>query len=363
MPTTRKINYKTNLAQSIEKKKKPKTLSKSSEKKQKSNKSIVRKKIKSNSLANSGIDKTIKCIVDVVPLDNVEIDDAVIEFEDGFCRDEESQLIFISSSSEDLIEDLHKKERRNSKTIFDVEDIDDPLVGTPTEVRKELDALALKLQKNPTNQAIFIKIVSYMHKYILGLVFKKYSFVKGYDEKDIYQEALIALFKKAVPSFRKGKGMSFLNFAKMCINRHLITILNASINRRKDMPLNTSISLDHSPSGREEDGDESCPLSNVIPDKIHGKPPFTEMSRYESFSRTIETINSVLSDFEKEVLVEYLKDKSYREAAKSMSKIYGKKCNERSIDNALLRIRKKAMALKSEFGEDLLPLVFGNVES
>jgi len=308
---------------------------------------------------NSEFDRTIKTVAETVSTDKFEfVYESVVE------AIEEDQINSMSSSSEDFVIDTPKKRsKKDMKTVFDMNEIDDPLLGTPTEVRKELDELAFNLQRNPVDQDSFVKIVCYMHKYILGLVFKKYSFVKGYDNKDIYQEALIALFKKAVPSFRKGKGMSFLNFAKMCINRHLITILNASLNRRKDMPLNTSISLDHAPIGNDNDGDDSCILSNIIPDTVHGKPPFTEMARSESFDRTLNTINSVLSDFEKEVLVEYLKDKSYRDAAKAMSKKYGKKCNERSIDNALLRIRKKALALKDEFGEDSLPLVFGNVES
>jgi len=262
-----------------------------------------------------------------------------------------------SSSSED---DLDVSPRRGNvkelRTVFDVDAIDDPLVGSPTDVRKELDALAMRLQRRPRDQVAFLKIVCYMHKYILGLVFRKFSFVRGHDEKDIYQEALIALFKKAVPSFRTDRGMSFLNFAKMCINRHLITILNASRNRRKDMPLNTSVSLDHAPAGRDDDDD--CLLSNVVADTVHGQPPFTDMARSESFERTLSAINAVLSDFERAVLSEYLKDKSYREASKAVSRAQGKRCNERSIDNALLRIRKKALVLKREMGGDDIPLVF-----
>ena len=306
------------------------------------------------------IDEKIGIVVETVVEDGFDF-----VYEDVFSNME----IASSSSSEDLPEDLHdddekpsKAKRSEIKTVFDVNDVEDPLVGSPMEVRKELDALAIKLQRRPNDQEAFLKIVYYMHKYMLGLVFRKYSFVRGHDEKDIYQESLIALFKKAIPSFRKGKGMSFLNFAKMCINRHLITILNASRNRVKDKPLNTAIPLDHSPRGQDED-DESCLLSNIIPDKVHGKPPFTEMARSESFSRTLSTINNALSPFERAVLSEYLKDKSYRDASKSVSKEHGKRCNERSIDNALLRIRKKAMSLKDELGEDALPLVFGITET
>ena len=203
-----------------------------------------------------------------------------------------------------------------------------------------------------------MKIVSYMHKYILGLVFRKYNFVRGHDDKDIYQESLIALFRKAVPSFKKGRGMSFLNFAKMCINRHLITILNTSRHRRKDMPLNTSVSLDHAPSGMDDE-DGSCSLSNIIPDNAPGCQPFFEMARSESFEKTLSALTSVLSEFEKAALMQYLQDRSYREVSKNLTKIMGRKCNERSVDNALLRIRKKAMTIRDELDEDTLPLLFG----
>ena len=101
--------------------------------------------------------------------------------------------------------------------IFNIASVEDPLIGTPKEVRKELDVLALKMQRHPNNNDCFNKIHFYIHKYLLGLVFKKFSFIKGQDESDMYQESLIALFKKAIPKFNPNKGMSFLNFAKMCI--------------------------------------------------------------------------------------------------------------------------------------------------
>jgi len=327
---------------------------------------LKNQKKKINGLKRHGIDKTVKLVAGAIASEGFDLVyhalEVAVEIDEDEVDETDEVEINTALPSELLIADEVKPVRRDCKTVFDMDDVEDPLIGTPMEVRKELDALAMRLQRKPKDQAAFLKIVCYMHKYILGLVFRKYNYVRGHDDKDIYQEALIALFKKAVPSFRKGKGMSFLNFAKMCINRHLITILNSSRNRRKDIPLNTSISLDHAPPGREDD-DDSCLLSNIIPDTVHGKPPFTEITKSESFNRTLGTLSSLLSPFEQTVLSEYLKDKSYREASKSVSKICGKRCNERSIDNALLRIRKKAMTLKHGLGEEELPLVFGNVET
>jgi RNA polymerase sporulation-specific sigma factor len=246
-----------------------------------------------------------------------------------------------------------KEPKRAIKTIFDVGDVEDALIGTPKEVQKELDGLALYMQKHPDDDIAFARIHAYVHKYLLGLVFKKYSFVRGHDENDIYQESLIAISKKAIPNFNPNKGMSFLNFAKMCINRHLITILHASNHRRKDQPINQAISLDQCPL----DSDEGhCILSNVITDDKHSAPPYKEMASREAYLKTLEAIKARLSKFEIIVLEQYLQDRSYKDAAKSISRQTGSGYNEKSVDNALLRIRKKAVELLSE-NKDLVPIL------
>ena len=258
--------------------------------------------------------------------------------------------------------DAEREERDCSApigTVFDIDEVDDPLVGAPSEVQSDLDALALKVQRRPSDQKSFMRIVAYMHKYLVGLVFKKYPFVRGYEESDMYQEALIALMRKAIPAFRLGKNMSFLNFAKMCVNRHLITILNSANNGRKHMPINTAISLDHSPSGAEDD--DSCLLSNVITGPDRQTMPFDSMERSEAFAVTFRTLSSQLSRFEKCVLVEYLQEESYRDSARKIRRKHGARCNEKSIDNALLRIRKKAAQIKAEMQVEMqgeaLPLL------
>ena len=242
------------------------------------------------------------------------------------------------------------------KNIYDVHEIEDPLIGTPKEVQIELDGLALYMQKHPEDDVAFARIHTYVHKYLLGLVFKKFSFVRGNDENDIYQEALIAISKKAIPNFNPFKGMSFLNFAKMCINRHLITILHASNHRRKDMPINQAISLDQHPIDND---DGNCSLANVITDDKHSVPPYKEMANREAILRTLNSLRSRLSKFEIMALEQYLQDCSYKEAAQSITKSTGKRYKEKSVDNALLRIRKKAADILKECNaEELVPILF-----
>ena len=274
---------------------------------------------------------------------------------DGRLLAKRSQLKAIGASihPEEHPVEAEDGESRSGRGIFDTS-VSNPLVGTPQEVQRELDNLALYLQRHPDDDNGFARIQQYIHKYLLGLVFKKYSFVRGYDQSDMYQEALIALTKKAIPKFKADKGMSFLNFAKMCINRHLITILHASKHRRKDMPINCAISLDHNPSENGEDG--NCLLSNIIEDEKTPSPA-KFLEKREAYSRTLQTITGKLSSFEAIVLEEYLQERSYKETAKNVTKRTGVRYNEKSVDNALLRIRKKAIEIMNECDEDEIPLL------
>ena len=170
---------------------------------------------------------------------------------------------------------------------------------------------------------------------------------------DIYQEALIALRFKAIPGFKRNKGMSFLNFAKMCIRRHLITLLHASRNRKKDYSINQAISIDSSPASNN-DSDDKGTFSNIIPDSAPIADEQYETS--EAYEVTLDKLSQSLSEFEKTVLEEYLKNESYTDIAKNVSKKLQKGYNEKSIDNALFRIRNKATEFKKRGKDDDLPL-------
>jgi len=229
--------------------------------------------------------------------------------------------------------------------MFRLPMVEDPLIGTPKQVQKELDSITKKMQKNheddPENEEIFKKIHLYMHGYLINVVLKKFPYIKGYQTVDIYQETLIALRFKAIPGFKKNKGMSFLNFAKLCIRRHLITKLNTAIHRVRDQAINQAFSLDSSPV--DSDNDSKFTYANTIPDDID--PSDKEIEGKESYAMTRDALMSELSPFERVALEEYLSGCQYKEIAKNVSKILNKRYNTKSIDNALLRIRKKAERL------------------
>ena len=265
---------------------------------------------------------------------------------------------------EDVEEDVGVVTKKNSRgtprdmleqIMFRLPFVPEPLIGTPKQVQRELDSLAKKMQKDPNDNVIFDKIHLYMHGYLINVVLKKFPFIRGLQTVDIYQETLIALRFKAIPNFKRGKGMSFLNFAKMCIRRHLITLLNASKNRKKDQSINRAISLDSSPlsnSSSDEDGRNT--YANIISD---GKIAVDkEMECNEAYQVTKGTLLNALSEFEQIVLSEYLASSSYREISKNLTKRTNKRHNTKSIDNALLRIRKKAIQLKKYSKFEDLPI-------
>ena len=132
--------------------------------------------------------------------------------------DKELDDIAVIELVDDKIEDHLHKTAIVEEILFRLPKVDEPLVGTPKEVQKQLDKLAIFIRRNPNklieNQKKYDKIHLYMHGFLINVALRQFPYIKGLQTVDIYQEALIALRFKAIPGFRRGRGMSFLNFAK-----------------------------------------------------------------------------------------------------------------------------------------------------
>lgn len=253
--------------------------------------------------------------------------------------------------------------------LFKLPMVEDPLIGTPKQVQIELDKMAKRMQmldekakrknltSSPETELIFNRIHLYMHGYLISVVLKQFPYIKGLQTVDIYQETLIALRFKALPGFRTGKGMSFLNFAKMCIRRHLITLLNTSKNRQKDQSINRAVSLDSSPMSDGDHDDGSYTFSNLISD---GSTPANKaIEGEEAYKITKDSLKHGLSEFEQMVIDEYLAGYTYREIAQNIYRTKRPSQNQtKSIDNALLRIRNKAATLIAHGRSEDIPLFF-----
>lgn len=170
-----------------------------------------------------------------------------------------------------------------------------------------------------------------MNKYIdvVNIKVSKY-FIIGAEKDDIMQEGLIGLYK-AIKSFDSKKDNSFKTFANLCIERQLITAIKTS-NRQKHMPLNSYLSLNMS-AYEDEEADTIIDVfdSNLIED------PLDTITKKEYYISIENAIDKSLSDFEKKVLNRFAKGESYVEIADKLN------TPVKSIDNAIQRIRKKAI--------------------
>lgn len=202
------------------------------------------------------------------------------------------------------------------------------------------------LEKNyanmPDNE--LISLVQNGDAKALDFVLKKYNnivnikankyFAAGIEKDDIIQEGMIGLYK-ATKSYDTEKQNSFKNFANLCVERQLITVIK-SANRQKNMPLNSAFSL-NTPIYESEDAD----VIEVL-DLKTAEDPLETITKKEYFNLVEQKMDECLSDFEKKVLKYYKLGKSYIDIAEAVdSKV-------KSVDTAIQRIRKKAFKIKCQ---------------
>ncbi len=153
-------------------------------------------------------------------------------------------------------------------------------------------------------------------------------FLMGAEKEDLLQIGMIGLWQ-AVVDYRPEKDISFLSFARICIERHVITAIKTAT-RRKQTPLNLSVSLEY-PS---DDSDSEWNLADILVSDETVDPEELVLKQ-EDNTRLQNMLRMMLSDFEWRVLSGYQIGKSYREIA------YELQCKTKSVDNALARIKRK----------------------
>ena len=189
------------------------------------------------------------------------------------------------------------------------------------------DEELLKLIQDGDNDALEQLINKY--KELVTMKVSKY-FIIGAEKEDIYQEGMIGLYK-AIKSYDPEKQNSFKTFANLCIERQLITAIKTS-NRQKHMPLNSYLSL----NANAYDNEDDTALIEVLNSKVT-EDPLDTITKREYYKTVEEKMEETLSDFEKEVLQRYAKGESYVKIAEKLD------TPVKSVDNAIQRIRKKAI--------------------
>ncbi|WMJ22410.1 sigma-70 family RNA polymerase sigma factor [Paludicola sp. MB14-C6] len=148
-------------------------------------------------------------------------------------------------------------------------------------------------------------------------------YIAGIDKDDLKQEALMGLFN-AIRSYKQDRNASFNTYANHCIANRLKNFLAAS-STNKAQVLNRSI-----------------PIEEVESYKFLEKQPTNPESIFiqkESYQSLVESMNSVLSNLEREVMNLYLCGCDYRLIASKLNS------SQKTVDNALQRARRKLKAV------------------
>jgi RNA polymerase sporulation-specific sigma factor len=144
----------------------------------------------------------------------------------------------------------------------------------------------------------------------------KYSGPRIPDE-DLTQEGMLG-FLDAVKSFNAKKGVPFKAYAETCINNRILSALRFH-NNKNNLALSNAVSID-------ESGYDPISLSTDPANIFSGK---------ENSEVILSIIENELSEFEKQVIKRHLAGESYSQIASALNR------SEKSVDNALQRIRKK----------------------
>ena len=153
-------------------------------------------------------------------------------------------------------------------------------------------------------------------------------FLIGAEKEDLLQVGMIGLWQ-AIVDYRAAKAISFPAFARICIQRHIITAIKTAT-RQKQVPLNTSLSLETTP----DDTGSEWTFAEILTSEETIDPEDLIMKK-EDTMLLHKTLRQLLSEFEWYVLSGYRMGKSYREIALEL------RCKPKSVDNALARIKRK----------------------
>ena len=202
------------------------------------------------------------------------------------------------------------------------------------DLQTKTDAELVEDAKNGDNEALECLLNKY--KELVNIKVSKY-FIIGAEREDIVQEGMIGLYK-AIKNFELDKQNSFKSFASLCIERQLITAIKTS-NRQKNIPLNSSLSLNTAVYENEDD----VSLMEFFNSKTT-EDPLDTITKKEYYKFVGNKIDESLSDFEKQVLTRFVAGDSYVKIAEKLD------APVKAIDNAIQRIRKKAN--KNIIGEE-----------
>jgi len=156
-------------------------------------------------------------------------------------------------------------------------------------------------------------------------------FLAGGDSEDLIQEGMLGLLS-AIRTYDPEKGAKFSTYAEFCVRRRIYSAIKLA-SGNKHTPLNSYISLES--SQLDESGAQSVYFLRVPEDFVIAREQAGEVERL---------LYGALSRFESGVLELYLEGMSYKDMAVQLGK------SDKSVDNAVQRIRKKLSQILTQDG-------------
>ena len=154
----------------------------------------------------------------------------------------------------------------------------------------------------------------------------KYTKNTGLEMNDLIQEGNIGL-SKAIETFDSMSEASFYTYAKLCIERAVISSI-IKTTRLKRRILNESIPIDTT-----DDNGEGNDLSNLLTNDNNN--PENILISEEKMNDIFNKVKSILTDFEMQVFELRVNNFQIKEIMDLLDKDY------KSIDNAIQRIKTK----------------------
>lgn len=156
-------------------------------------------------------------------------------------------------------------------------------------------------------------------------------FLMGADAEDLIQEGMIGLFL-ALREYNPDREASFRTYANICIAGQMNHAI-AAASRDKHKPLNGAVSLDV-----EQNDGEGNTLENLLINMDERDPENLYIDQ-ENVTDLMGKIKNSLSELEWQVFCMYVNGDNYKNIAEKLGK------SDKSIDNALNRIKNKTSAL------------------
>lgn len=167
-----------------------------------------------------------------------------------------------------------------------------------------------------------------------------YYFV-GYERHDVIQEARLS-FWDAILNYNRKKQTNFEYFARICINKQLISKIKTATKCR-NKPLNEGESLETPVDSSDPDG---LSRYDTIPDETVNIEEDV-IAQYEA-QWLDENLKKRLTDLERTTYEKYNEGYTYREIATKLRK------TEKTIDNAIMRVRNKAKDVTKQYITNIL---------